>query len=128
MRDLPAFSVNATMIPLRRPVIRTCCPRRQPPRASAHRAVRPATGKVDAAAKLLSLPDAQTWQAWAIFRGHANEVAVDAFLNGKINFPGIWQTVERVMTAHQVIAHPNLQVLIESDAWARQKASEMVEC
>ena len=32
----------------------------------------------DAAANLLSLPDAQTWQAWAIFRGHANEVAVDA--------------------------------------------------
>lgn len=33
---------------------------------------------VDAAANPLSLPDAQTWQAWAIFRGHANEVAVDA--------------------------------------------------
>ena len=56
----------------------------------------------------------------------ANEVAVEAFLNGKIAFPGIWQTVERVMNAHQVIAHPNLETLIEADAWARSKASEWV--
>jgi 1-deoxy-D-xylulose-5-phosphate reductoisomerase len=54
----------------------------------------------------------------------ANEVAVEAFLNGKIKFPGIWQTVERVMTAHQVIAHPNLEALIEADAWARRTAVE----
>jgi 1-deoxy-D-xylulose-5-phosphate reductoisomerase len=53
----------------------------------------------------------------------ANEVAVDAFLNGKINFPGIWQTVERVMTAHQVVAHPSLEELIEADAWARRIAA-----
>jgi 1-deoxy-D-xylulose-5-phosphate reductoisomerase len=53
----------------------------------------------------------------------ANEVAVDAFLNGKINFPGIWQTVERVMNAHQVVAHPNLEALIEADAWARREAA-----
>jgi 1-deoxy-D-xylulose-5-phosphate reductoisomerase len=54
----------------------------------------------------------------------ANEVAVDAFLNGKIKFPGIWQTVERIMTAHQVIAHPTLEALIEADAWARRTALE----
>ncbi|MDZ4405147.1 1-deoxy-D-xylulose-5-phosphate reductoisomerase [Prosthecobacter sp.] len=54
----------------------------------------------------------------------ANEVAVDAFLNGKINFPGIWQTVELVMNAHQVIAHPNLEALIDADAWARRTAAE----
>jgi 1-deoxy-D-xylulose-5-phosphate reductoisomerase len=54
----------------------------------------------------------------------ANEVAVEAFLNGKIPFPGIWQTVERVMNDHQVIAHPNLEALIEADAWARRAAAE----
>ncbi len=52
----------------------------------------------------------------------ANEVAVEAFLNGKIPFPGIWQTVERVMNAHQVIAHPSLDELIDADAWARREA------
>jgi len=52
----------------------------------------------------------------------ANEVAVEAFLNGQLSFPGIWHTVERVMTAHQVIAHPTLEALIEADAWARRQA------
>ena len=56
----------------------------------------------------------------------ANEVAVEAFLNGKISFPGIWQTVERVMAAHQTVEHPDLEALIEADAWARRKAVELI--
>ncbi len=56
----------------------------------------------------------------------ANEVAVDAFLNGKIKFPGIWQLVERVMNAHQVVAHPNLDALIAADGWARTTAAALV--
>jgi 1-deoxy-D-xylulose-5-phosphate reductoisomerase len=52
----------------------------------------------------------------------ANEVAVEAFLLGSIPFPGIWQTVERVMNAHQIIDHPSLEALIEADAWARMAA------
>lgn len=31
----------------------------------------------DAAVNVVSLPDAETWQAWAILRGHAGQVAVD---------------------------------------------------
>ncbi|MFN7561741.1 MAG: hypothetical protein ACK5TH_08185 [Prosthecobacter sp.] len=45
-----------------------------------------------------------------------------AFLNGQLSFPGIWHTVERVMNAHSVIAHPTLEALIEADAWARREA------
>ncbi|MFM7606261.1 MAG: 1-deoxy-D-xylulose-5-phosphate reductoisomerase [Prosthecobacter sp.] len=52
----------------------------------------------------------------------ANEVAVEAFLKNQLSFPGIWHTVERVMNAHQVIAHPNLEALIEADRWARREA------
>ena len=52
----------------------------------------------------------------------ANEVAVAAFLEGRTSFPLIWHTVERVMTAHTVIPHPNLEDLIAADAWARQTA------
>jgi 1-deoxy-D-xylulose-5-phosphate reductoisomerase len=52
----------------------------------------------------------------------ANEVAVAAFLEGRTSFPQIWHTVERVMTAHTVIPHPNLEDLIAADAWARQTA------
>ncbi|HEY1050499.1 MAG TPA: 1-deoxy-D-xylulose-5-phosphate reductoisomerase [Prosthecobacter sp.] len=54
----------------------------------------------------------------------ANEVAVEAFLNGTLSFPGIWQTVERVMNAHQVVPHPTLEALIEADAWARREAAQ----
>lgn len=53
----------------------------------------------------------------------ANEVAVEAFLNGHTSFPAIWQTVARVMEKHQVIQHPDLGTLIEADAWARREAA-----
>jgi 1-deoxy-D-xylulose-5-phosphate reductoisomerase len=52
----------------------------------------------------------------------ANEVAVEAFLNDRIPFPAIWQTVARVMEKHTVIHHPTLEALIEADAWARREA------
>jgi 1-deoxy-D-xylulose-5-phosphate reductoisomerase len=52
----------------------------------------------------------------------ANEVAVDAFLTGKIPFPAIWQTVERVMKAHSTEKHPSLEAIIAADAWARSQA------
>jgi 1-deoxy-D-xylulose-5-phosphate reductoisomerase len=52
----------------------------------------------------------------------ANEVAVAAFIEGRTSFPQIWHTVERVMTAHTVIAHPSLEDLIAADHWARQTA------
>ena len=52
----------------------------------------------------------------------ANEVAVEAFLDGRTTFPAIWQTVERVMSAHTLIEHPTLSELIDADAWARAAA------
>jgi 1-deoxy-D-xylulose-5-phosphate reductoisomerase len=54
----------------------------------------------------------------------ANEVAVAAFIEGRTSFPQIWHTVERVMTAHTVIAHPSLEDLIAADHWARQTAMD----
>ena len=53
----------------------------------------------------------------------ANEVAVEAFLQERTPFPAIWQTVARVMEKHQVIQHPDLETLIEADAWARREAA-----
>jgi len=54
----------------------------------------------------------------------ANEVAVEAFLSERTSFPAIWQTVARVMDKHEVIQHPDLETLIEADAWARRIAAE----
>jgi 1-deoxy-D-xylulose-5-phosphate reductoisomerase len=53
----------------------------------------------------------------------ANEMAVNAFISGRLRFPEISQTVARVMGSHAVVAKPTLQQILEADAWARQEAS-----
>jgi 1-deoxy-D-xylulose-5-phosphate reductoisomerase len=53
----------------------------------------------------------------------ANEVAVDAFVNGRINFPGISETVGRTLARHQVVAHPTLEQILAADAWARKETA-----
>jgi 1-deoxy-D-xylulose-5-phosphate reductoisomerase len=54
----------------------------------------------------------------------ANEVAVEAFVNRKINFLQITETVRRTMETHQVVAHPTLEQILEADAWARREAAK----
>lgn len=53
----------------------------------------------------------------------ANEAAVSAFLDRKINFPQISEIVARVMGRHKVVAHPGLPEILAVDAWARQEAA-----
>ena len=54
----------------------------------------------------------------------ANEIAVDAFVNRRINFPQITDTVRRVMDAHKVVPHPTLDQILEADVWARREATK----
>jgi len=56
----------------------------------------------------------------------ANEVAVAAFLERKLPFPGIWQTVEAVMSEHRTVAHAPLDAILEADRWARARAAERI--
>jgi 1-deoxy-D-xylulose-5-phosphate reductoisomerase len=60
----------------------------------------------------------------AVFNA-ANEVAVDAFRNGKLPFPGIWQCVAAVMDAHEVRASSTLEAVVEADHWAREHAAAL---
>jgi len=53
----------------------------------------------------------------------ANEVAVEAFVNRRINFPQITETVRRTMERHTVVARPTLAQILEADTWARQEAA-----
>ena len=57
----------------------------------------------------------------------ANEVAVDAFIQGKLTFPGIWRLVEAVMNDHSP-ADPRgeLAPILEADQWARRRAAELI--
>ena len=54
----------------------------------------------------------------------ANEIAVEAFVNRKINFPQITETVRRTMAAHQVVSQPTLEQILEADSWARGEAAK----
>ena len=57
----------------------------------------------------------------AVFNA-ANEVAVDEFVNKRITFCQIPETVARTLERHKVVAHPTLEQILQADAWARVEA------
>jgi 1-deoxy-D-xylulose-5-phosphate reductoisomerase len=56
----------------------------------------------------------------------ANEIAVSAFLEKRMSFPRIWQTVAEVMDLHSSVAHPDLDAILAADRWARKEARRVV--
>jgi len=52
----------------------------------------------------------------------ANEVAVEAFVGGRITFPQISETVRCALERHEIVLHPTLGQILAADAWARQQA------
>ena len=58
----------------------------------------------------------------------ANEVAVDAFHDGRLRFPEIVSTVARILDAHDVGSKEHLTVddVLAADAWARTEASALI--
>jgi 1-deoxy-D-xylulose-5-phosphate reductoisomerase len=55
----------------------------------------------------------------------ANEVAVAAFVEGRLSFAEIPERVRRTMDAHQPVQDPTLDQILEADAWARRVALEI---
>jgi 1-deoxy-D-xylulose-5-phosphate reductoisomerase len=52
----------------------------------------------------------------------ANEVAVSAFLDGKLPFQDIVKVCRSVLEHHNFEPHPTLEQLLAIDRWARGKA------
>ena len=52
----------------------------------------------------------------------ANEIAVEAFLNGTLPFTGIAQVITQTMEAHRPLAVDTLDTVLEADRWARAHA------
>jgi 1-deoxy-D-xylulose-5-phosphate reductoisomerase len=52
----------------------------------------------------------------------ANEVAVQAFCEGRLRFDQISDLVAGVMNRHEPIVHPDLPQILQADAWARHTA------
>jgi len=53
----------------------------------------------------------------------ANEVAVGAFLGGRLGFAGIAPLIERTLQAHRVAPLTSLDEVTQADSWAREYAS-----
>jgi len=56
----------------------------------------------------------------------ANEVAVAAFLEGRLGFLGIPRLIEAVLERHRNVPAEALAVVLEADAWARDLAETML--
>jgi 1-deoxy-D-xylulose-5-phosphate reductoisomerase len=54
----------------------------------------------------------------------ANEIAVEAFLEGRITFPRIWSLVEDAMNRSDNFARPSLDDIIQADGKARDSVRE----
>lgn len=52
----------------------------------------------------------------------ANEVAVEGFLDGRLDFPGITACVEAVLSRHLGGPGKSIAQVLEADRWARQEA------
>jgi 1-deoxy-D-xylulose-5-phosphate reductoisomerase len=57
----------------------------------------------------------------------ANEVAVEAFLGGRLRFTNIAAVVGDTMDRHRLVSAPTLESLREADAWARAEARRLID-
>ncbi|CAN5312242.1 1-deoxy-D-xylulose-5-phosphate reductoisomerase [soil metagenome] len=58
----------------------------------------------------------------------ANEVAVEAFLNHRLDFLNIAKSVKTVLSEHAYEPAPTLERLLALDAWARQEVDRWITC
>ncbi len=56
----------------------------------------------------------------------ANEVAVDAFLQGRIGFPGIGELIEKVMARHSTEQASTVDRILQADLWGRNEAKKII--
>jgi 1-deoxy-D-xylulose-5-phosphate reductoisomerase len=61
----------------------------------------------------------------AVLNG-ANEVAVHAFLEGKLRFTQIPEVVKAVMEKHRIGPAQTIEDILRSDQWARERAKEIL--
>lgn len=57
----------------------------------------------------------------------ADEVAVEAFLSGRLKFIDIYRVIKKVMDAHKVSPAESLDIILEADAWARKMANKEIK-
>lgn len=56
----------------------------------------------------------------------ANEVAVEYFLEGRIEFVDIAQIIRNVMDEHEIVGNPEIEDILNADEWARNKVEQIL--
>jgi 1-deoxy-D-xylulose-5-phosphate reductoisomerase len=56
----------------------------------------------------------------------ANEMAVYAFLDAGLSFPGIPAVIEETLAAHSAVSRPAGDDILQADEWAREKAAALI--
>ncbi len=64
--------------------------------------------------------------SWCAVLNAANEVAVEQFLQNRILFGDLARIIEATLEAHQPLAKPTPDQLIEVDGWAREFAASQI--
>ena len=62
----------------------------------------------------------------AVLNG-ANEMAVTAFIEEKIQFDSIVSVVQEVLSRHRGQSDPGIDAILAADRWAREEAGEIIE-
>ncbi|MCK4240211.1 MAG: 1-deoxy-D-xylulose-5-phosphate reductoisomerase [Candidatus Atribacteria bacterium] len=62
----------------------------------------------------------------AVLNG-ANEIAVNAFLNKKINITDIPLIIQNIMKEHKAMPNPSINNILDADCWARERALSLCE-
>jgi 1-deoxy-D-xylulose-5-phosphate reductoisomerase len=57
----------------------------------------------------------------------SDEVAVEYFLNGHLNFQQISSLIEKVLDEHDSVSDPGLGEILEADQWARARMRKKIE-
>lgn len=56
----------------------------------------------------------------------ADEVAVEAFLAGRLKFKDIYKIIKKVMDAHKIVSVSSIEEVLEADSWARKMAKKEI--
>ncbi len=75
----------------------------------------------------MALDYAKRGGTWCAALCGADDTAVELFLSGQIAFGEIATVIREALNAHQSIEEPSLEDIIETAAWARQKARSVAE-
>ena len=74
----------------------------------------------------LAVSAAQKGGTYPAVLSAVDEVAVQAFLDGKIGYTGIHRLVEPVLTEHESLPGDNAADVLSADAWASARSKELV--